>query len=156
MHDRTPPQKETKNGPHSEIHRDVGGWNFGRLPADVAEALHRVKGRTYLWEKYIVDSRTYRPGKRNADKFTPNLWYFAVKAIFKRFAKAHPEAKVKSHDLRKRLVTLLVKNGATVEQVAQASGMTVQNAQRSYLDLRKAIDGPELLKRHADLLRPQI
>lgn len=76
------------------------------LPDDVADRLHRIKGPTYLWERYTQDAKVYRPGPFNCETFAPKTMYFAVKVVFKRYGKAHPEAKVKTHDLRKRAITL--------------------------------------------------
>jgi integrase len=88
------------------------------LPSDVVESLHRLKGPTYLWERYTADARTYRPSKHNRGAFQPSTFYHAVKSVFRTFNRTHPESKIKTHDLRKRLITLAVLSGASVDEAA--------------------------------------
>ncbi len=76
------------------------------LPADIADRLHAIKGLVYLWERYVEDARVYRKGRRNEREFRPSLMYNGMKWVFKEYQKAHPEARIKSQDLRKRAITL--------------------------------------------------
>lgn len=53
------------------------------LPADLAEKLNAVKGETYLWERYLEDSKKWRPGTRSKfrEEFTPKLMYYGMQNI---------------------------------------------------------------------------
>lgn len=124
------------------------------LPADVAADLHRLKGPTFLWERYATDSATYRAGPARAEVFTPTVLYNAVKSIFRSYNRAHPGAKLRTHDLRKRALTLAVLTSGNADQTAQAFGIDPQTARRFYIDAAKAHNAGELLRKVASVLLP--
>lgn len=124
------------------------------LPPDVVKTLDTIKGKTWLFESYTATAKTYRPGKRNKDEFSPGTLYWAVLDVFERYNKAHPDRPVKSHDFRRRAITLTVlASGVNVDEVAQAIGIDPSTARKHYLDAKTAFDGKKLLTRMADVLR---
>lgn len=124
------------------------------LPESLVVALDAIKGPTYLWERYAAEARVYRKGRRNSGTFRPSLMYNFSKWLFKEYAKAHPEAKVKSHDFRKRAITMTAAATQNVDQTASALGVTSQTAARYYLDSKRAFDGQELMRKMASVLLP--
>ncbi len=125
------------------------------LPADLSAMLETAAGPTYLWERYLEESRTHRRSKKIAHRteFTPQLMYSGMQNIFKEFAQAG--GKLRSHGLRKRAITLMAMATQNVDQTAEAIGIDAQTARKYYLDAKKAFDGSELFKRLASVLRPQ-
>lgn len=124
------------------------------LPADLAAVLHGIKGPTFLWEKYAVESRTYNPGPRNIKVFAPRSMYHAVYAIFRKYNKENPDSKVKTHDLRKRAITLTAMATGNVDATAAAMGIDPQTARLHYLDAKKAFSGADLMRKMAGVLLP--
>lgn len=124
------------------------------LPADLAAVLHAVKGPIWMWEKYAPESRLYNPGSRNIKTFAPSSMYHAVKAIFRKHNKRHPEHKVKTHDLRKRAITLISMATGDVDATAAALGLNPLTARTHYLDTKKAFSGADLMRRMASVLLP--
>ncbi|OWK46486.1 tyrosine-type recombinase/integrase [Fimbriiglobus ruber] len=125
------------------------------LPPDVFRKLDALKGPTYLWESYIEDAKKYRPGSRNRSDFQPRTLFWAINNIFREWNEAHPDRKLKPHDLRKRAITLTTLATQSVDQTAEAIGIDPATARRYYVDAKTAFDGQELLKRMATILRPQ-
>lgn len=125
------------------------------LPADLAAVLDTAKGETYLWEKYLEESRTHRPSKKTKKRteFTPELMYHGMQNIFREYAEAG--GKLRSHGLRKRAITLMTLATQNVDQTAEAIGIDAQTARKYYLDAKKAFGGNDLLKKMAAILRPQ-
>ena len=124
------------------------------LPADLSEALNAVKGPTYLWERYLEDSRKYRPSTRtkNRAEFTPSLMYHGMQGIFSEYA--DQGGKLRSHGLRKRAITLMTLATQNIDQTAQAIGIDAQTARKYYLDAKQAFETDEVFKRMASVLRP--
>lgn len=122
------------------------------LDALLAAKIHRVRGDVYLWEKFLPESKTYRPSSKtkNRERFTPELLYHAVKNIFREFP-----GKLRSHGLRKRAITLATLATGSVDETAQAFGLDPMTARKYYLDAKRAFEGSELLKRMAVVLRPK-
>jgi integrase len=126
------------------------------LPPDLAATLHQIKGPVYLWERYATESRTYNPGPANVRTFAPATMYNAVKSIFKKYNDANPTARVKTHDLRKRAITVLALATQNVDQTADALGIDPQTARKHYLDASKAFDTAALLKKMSGVLLPPL
>jgi len=122
------------------------------LPSLLAERLRALKGPTFLWERYAEDTRQYRPGPARTDTFSPSVMYNAMKSIFRAYGRAHPEAKVKTHDLRKRAITLTSGKTQSVDKTAEALGLTAQTARKYYVEASRAFDGAEVMKEMADVL----
>jgi hypothetical protein len=121
------------------------------LPADLAQRLKAIQGRTYLWERYNEDAKTFRKGTKSKDEFTPDYFYNAMKSLFRDYGKTG--GKLRSHGLRKRAITLTTLATQSVDATAQAIGIDAQTARKYYLDAQKAFSGSELLKQMADVLR---
>ncbi len=123
------------------------------LPPVLVEALTRFRGDRYLWERYAVDSVVYRSGRRRAKEFTPKVLYNAIQSIFREYGKANPGNKVKTHDLRKRAITLTVMamNG-DIEAAAQAIPVTSDTARRHYLDTKRAYNAADIQRKTAGVL----
>jgi integrase len=116
------------------------------LPQDLAQALDRIKGPTYLWERYTQDARTYRPGPGNRQTFAPEHLYHAITKIFGEFGQAHPEHRFSPHALRRRAITLTAAATQSVDLTAQAMHIDPQTARKYYLDSQRAFDGQEVLR----------
>jgi len=123
------------------------------LPPVLVSSLDRLKGDRYLWERYVADSALHRPGKRRAKQFTPSVFYHAVQSIFREFGSKNPGHKVKTHDLRKRAITLTVMamNG-DLEAAAQAIPVTADTARKHYLDTERAYNAADIQRRTAGML----
>jgi integrase len=132
---------------HDKTHRE----RVIPLPADLVARLEAIMGRTYLWERYNLDAKTYRRGTKSKDEFTPEYFYNAMKCLFRDFGKTG--GKLRSHGLRKRAITLTTLATQSVDATAQAIGIDAQTARKYYLDASKAFSGSELLKQMADILR---
>ncbi len=132
---------------HDKTHRE----RVIPLPADLSARLEVTKGKTYLWERYNLDAKTYRKGTKSKDEFSPEYFYNAIKSLFRDFGKTG--GKLRSHGLRKRAITLTTLATQSVDATAQAIGIDPQTARKYYLDASKAFSGSELLKQMADVLR---
>jgi integrase len=126
------------------------------LPADLAARLEAIKGKKYLWEQFAEDAKTYRPGKRcpPTGVFSIRTWYWAVSNIFREYNEQHPTAKVRTHDLRKRAITLTTLATGSVDATAQAIGLDAQTARRYYVDAQRAFDGHAVMQKMAGVLLP--
>ncbi|MBX9627565.1 MAG: hypothetical protein K2X82_27440 [Gemmataceae bacterium] len=124
------------------------------LPADVFAGLKAIAGKKHLWERYTADAKVHRPGPRNRDEFDPKTLYWAVSAIFREYNAAHPAARVKPHDLRKRGITLTTLATQSVDATAHALGLDPQTARRYYTDATRAFDADALLTKMAAVLDP--
>ena len=124
------------------------------LPADLAGTLDRIKGPEYLWESYTQSAKVHRPGRRNKTEFDPKTLYWAVLDLFEKYQKAHPNRPpIRSHDLRRRAITLTVAATQSVDAAAEALGIHPTTARRHYLDSKAAFDSQrQLLKRMATIL----
>jgi integrase len=122
------------------------------LPAELFAALNAIKGETYLWERYTEDAKRFRRGTRNRDTFDPKTLYWAVSNIFREYNAAHPTAKVKPHDLRKRAITLTTLATKSVDATAQAIGVGAQTARRYYVDAQAAFDTDAVFEKMANVL----
>ncbi|MCE9562979.1 MAG: site-specific integrase [Planctomycetes bacterium] len=125
------------------------------LPTDVCAALERTKGPTFLWERYLEESKKHRPSKltKYRTEFTPELMYNAMKSLFRDYGKTG--GKLRSHGLRKRAITLTALATQSVDQTAEAIGLDAATARKYYLDAKTAFDGNDLLKKMAEVLRPK-
>ena len=125
------------------------------IPPDLSALLDKTKGKTYLWERYLEESRTHRPSKKtkNRTDFAPALMYHGMQNIFREYAEQG--GKLRSHGLRKRAITLMTLATQNVDQTAEAIGIDAQTARKYYLDAKKAFDGSDLFIRLASVLRPQ-
>lgn len=110
------------------------------IPTEMYAELQRVAGEDWLWGGY--DSRF---------TFTPKTWYWRISALFKRYNREHPEARIRPHDLRKRAITLL-SQAVGVDAAANAIGVDVQTARRYYLDAQRAFDGKGVMEQAARIL----
>lgn len=127
-----------------------------KLPADIAERLHRVKGATWLWERFPQEADKHWPLKKGRRKaFTVSSLYHGVANVFKKYNRANPQHKIKPHDLRKRAVTLTTLASGSVDLAAEAIDLSPQTARRYYNDAQKSLRGEELLTRMADVLLPK-
>ncbi|MCU0705385.1 MAG: site-specific integrase, partial [Fimbriiglobus sp.] len=125
------------------------------LPPDLSALLDTAKGPTYLWERYLEESKRHRPAKitKKRTDFTPALMYHGMQNIFREYAEQG--GKLRSHGLRKRAITLMAMATQNVDQTAEAIGIDAQTARKYYLDAKQAFDGSELFKKMATVLRPQ-
>lgn len=121
------------------------------LDADLAAKLARVRGTVYLWERFLPESKLYRPATKtkNREEFTPELLCNAMKNVFREYK----GGKLRSHGLRKRAITLTTLATQSVDATAQAFGLDPATARKYYLDAKQAFNGSELLKRMAGVLR---
>jgi integrase len=123
------------------------------LPSELVAELDRVKGPTYLWERYCEDSAIYRPGPRRAKVFQPSLMYNAVQSIFREYNHAVPQHKIKTHDFRRRAITLTTGIvGGDLTKVAEAIGITPETARRHYLDTQRVANAAEIQRQMAEVL----
>lgn len=113
-------------------------------------------GAVYLWERYAADTAVYRPGRRRSAVFTPALMKHAVESAFKEYNKqANPDMRVRTHDLRKRAITMAaVALDGNLEAVARAFPVTQDTARRHYLDAKTAFDAKAIQERLAAVLLP--
>ncbi|HEV3437115.1 MAG TPA: site-specific integrase [Gemmata sp.] len=126
------------------------------LPADLAKRLSKIQGKTYLWERYATDSKTFRPGRRNQSEFRPSLMYWFIDDIFPQYRKAFPDRPhIMAHDLRRRAITLMVEATQSVDATAEALGVHPETARKHYLDAQQAYNSTELFKKMADVLVPK-
>jgi hypothetical protein len=122
----------------------------------VVESLDRLQGPKYLWERYTQDSAIFRPGRRRKTEFTPAVIYHAIQSIFREYGHDCPEQKVKTHDFRRRAITLTaMKMGGNLVAVARAIPVTRETAERYYLDAQKAYDAEAIQKETAPILIPK-
>ncbi len=126
------------------------------LPPQLVEQLDRLRGPEYLWERYAVDSATFRPGRRRATTFRPSVLYHSLQSICREYGKACPEHPVKSHDFRRRAITLtaMCLNG-NWEAVAGGIPVTAEMARKHYLDRQRAVDAAAAQRQMADVLIPK-
>ena len=76
------------------------------LPEDLAKRLNTIKGKTYLWERYAVESQKYRPGRRNAKEFKQSLMYWFIDDVCPQYRREFPDRPhFTPHDLRRRAIT---------------------------------------------------
>jgi len=123
------------------------------LPPVLVSALDRLKGDRYLWERYVTDSAVHRPGGRRAKEFTTTVFYNAVKTIFREYGREMPGDKVKTHDLRKRAITLTVMAmKGDLEAAAQAIPVTADTARRHYFDTKRAYNAADIQRQTAPAL----
>lgn len=129
-----------------------------RIPPtpSLVEVLDRLKGPTYLRERYTEDSAIFRPGRRRKTVLTPALMYHAVQSIFREYGRTCPEHKAKTHDLRRRAITLTALDvRGDLDAVARAIPVTPETASRHYLDAERAHDAAAIQRRMADVLIPK-
>lgn len=126
------------------------------LPTQLVEILDRVKGPTYLWEQYTTDSAVFRPGRRRKTEFSPAVMYHALQSIFREYGTACPDHKVKSHDFRRRAITLTAMSlNGNWEAVAGAIPVTAETARKHYFDTKRALDAAAVQKQMAEVLIPK-
>jgi hypothetical protein len=110
-----------------------------------------------LWEKSVEESRQYRPGPKTKSKagYHPATWRWTIQNLFREFNATRPsQLRLRPHDLRARVITVVAAAARSVGATAHAMGVDPQTA-RHYLDAGKAFDRSEILKQAADLLRPK-
>lgn len=85
--------------------------------------------------------------------FTPSVMYHAVQSIFREYGHAVPQHKVKTHDFRRRAITLTSDIvGGDMTKVSEAIGVTAETAHRHYLDKKRVANAEEVQKRMAEVL----
>lgn len=124
------------------------------IPDGLFARLLALRGSTHLWERYVEDTKVYRPGHTRTETFSPRVMYNAMKAIFRSYRKANPNHVIRSHDLRKRAITLMTLATQSVDQTANAIGISDQTARRYYLDAGKAFDAQSVMRKMAQVLLP--
>jgi integrase len=127
------------------------------VPADILAELRAHAGPTWLWERSVEETKTYRPSPKTKAKteYTPSTWRWTVQNLFREFNRGRPkESWLRPHDLRARAITVIATATQSVDATAQAMGIDPQTA-RHYVDAGKAFDRSEILKQAADLLRPK-
>lgn len=126
------------------------------LPAHLVEVLDRVKGPTYLWEQYATDSAVFRPGRRRKTEFSPVVMYHAIQSIFREYGHACPEHKVRTHDFRRRAITLTaVALNGNWDAVSAAIPVTAETARKAYLDRKAVADAAAVQRDMAEVLIPK-
>jgi integrase len=123
------------------------------LPEDIASALDRIKGPIFLWEQYVEDAKQYRWGTKNRDQFTPQLLSTVVKNISVEYRKETGN-RIRSHDFRRRAITLFAKTTGSADAVKQTFNLDAQTARRYYL-AAESLDARDVLAKMADVLRPK-
>lgn len=126
------------------------------LPPDLAARRHQIKGRVWLWEKSVAESKTHRPDTRTKSQteYRPEAWRWTVQNLVREFNESRPAAKrVRLHDLRARGITLIAAATGSVDAVPEAAGCDPQTA-RHYLDWAGAFDRMELFKKLTGVLLP--
>lgn len=124
-------------------------------PALYAE-LQAIAGPVYLWENYTEELRAHLKARNQRSRvvgkvFRPESLYEAMMKLFARWNKEHPDAKLRSHDLRRRGITIGLKSGETAEAMAARAGMTTQTMFKHYADLKKVLEGHDYSKVNAAL-----
>jgi integrase len=126
------------------------------LPAELAKRLDKIKGTTFLWERYANESKKFRPGRRNQTEFRPSLMYWFIDDIFPQYRKAFPDRPhISAHDLRRRAITLMVGATQSVDATAEALGVHPETARKHYLDAQQAFNSADLFKKLASVLVPK-
>jgi hypothetical protein len=89
--------------------------------------------------------------------FKPSVMYHAVQSIFRQYGHAVPQHKVKTHDFRRRAITLTSDIvGDDMTKVSEAIGVTPETARRHYLDAQHVANAEEVQRWIAEvLLRPR-
>ena len=107
----------------------------------------------YLWDRFLAESKIYRKAIKTKlrEEFTPRLLFNAMQNIFREYK----GGRLRSHGLRKRAITLTTLATQSVDATAQAFGLDPATARKYYLDATKAFEGSELLKRMANVLKPE-
>ena len=120
------------------------------LPPGIVTALDRAKGPRLLWERYVEDSATYRPGKGRSKVFAPSVLYHAVESTFREHNMAHPDKRVTSHDFRRRALTMVtLALGGDLEAATQVIPVSIDTARGYYIDAKKAYDVERIQKETA-------
>src|SRR5579864_6771817 len=131
------------------------------LPKDLFAKLRRIAGATYLWESYATELPTYLklrgvPTHRVVEEFSPIRLNWWAKDEVDDFNKDHPEqAKIRSHDFRKRAITEAHRAGLNVDTAAAAVGMSASTARSYYLAIDQEKASEELSAKLAKTLRPK-
>jgi integrase len=123
------------------------------LPLDTVTALNRLKGKTWLWEQYPADAKKWRWGTKSRDEFTPQRLANGVKNIAREFTKA-TNLKVKSHDFRRRAITLFAKATGSADAVQQTFNLNPATARKYYV-ASESLNARDVLAKMADILRPK-
>ena len=123
------------------------------LPLDTVTALDRLKGKEWLWEQYAADAKKWRWGTKSPDLFTPGLLANGVKNIAREFTKA-TGLKVKSHDFRRRAITLFAKATGSADAVQQTFNLNPATARKYYV-ASESLNARDVLAKMADVLRPK-
>ena len=117
--------------------------------------MDKIKGKTYLWERYVEESKSFCPGRRNATEFKPSVMYWFIDDIVPQYRKAFPTRPyITAHDLRRRGITLLVA-APGLDQTAEALGIHPDTARKHYLDAQQACNSTDLFQQMASVLVPK-
>ncbi|MDB5308637.1 MAG: hypothetical protein JWO38_2839 [Gemmataceae bacterium] len=131
------------------------------LPPDLFDALKRIAGTLYLWQRYTSEIVGYLvrrdvPTHRVNPVFDPRRLCWWAKDEIDDFNRAHPdEPRIKSHDYRKRAVTEAHRAGLDVDTAAAAVGMSAATARGYYLAIDQEKAATIMSERLAGTLRPQ-
>jgi integrase len=123
------------------------------LPLDTVTALDRIKGEKWLWARYAAEAKKWRWGTRSSDEFTPERLANGVKNIAKEFHQA-TGLKVKSHDFRRRAITLFAKATGSADAVQQTFNLNPATARKYYV-ASESLNARDVLAKMADVLRPK-
>ena len=128
------------------------------LPQEMFERLVANAGKTFLWELWVEDCRSFRPAKnRVPEKFSLTNVYFVLANIFREFSDEHPHlVRLTPHSLRRRAITLVVLacNG-NLHLGAQTMGISEPTANRYYVDAKVAFNTHEVFRLATKLLLPK-
>jgi hypothetical protein len=131
------------------------------LPADLYAALRGIAGPTYLWESYVTElpgrlKLRGVPTHRQNPVFDPKRLNWWAKDEIDDFNKCHPgQAKIRSHDFRKRAITEAHRAGVDVDTAAAAVGMSSTTARQYYLAIDQEQASAELTEKLSETLRPR-
>lgn len=98
--------------------------------------LRRLAGKTWLWERPVVESKEHRPNPevQSRTEYDPSTWRWAIQNLFREFNRGKPvKSQLRPHDLRARAFTLIAAATQSVDATAQAMGADRQTA-RHYLE----------------------
>lgn len=150
--------EDLKNGSLTLRERKQGTEHTVKIDdAALLAELQIIAGPTFLWENYTEELRAHLKARKQKSRvvgkvFRPESLYEAMMKLFARWNKEHPDAKLRSHDLRRRGITNGLKSGESAEAMAERAGMTPQTMFKYYADLKRAMEGHDYSKVNAALL----
>ena len=111
------------------------------VPDDLLHSLNKVKGKTWLWEKYIPGLKAALvkkgwPTFQLKDEFSPQRLYYWIETLFADYRKAFPDRPVlTTHMFRKRAFTMAWEKGIDPRRASIAYGCNIDTLMKHYVAL---------------------